>query len=288
MPRLPALAILVLPLLLVPLGGCGNEPPLADRTSPAEEVASPSRAELSTTFRTALGAGEVEEAAAALDALAHAGDGSLLVGEHTLSAEVARATLLDACLAAARERIEAFPPDRPGALHAIDVALEVATPEDAERVEGTRLWVSATDASGLPGPLAEHEGPRVVFYVDDFHLGEALLQSVGARWAREGEKGMLRVSVLPILRGKLRGGTRRIHAERGAEIAGLARDVARIGLELEPGVLTGRDAQAKLGLGKIEGALVILDRHGRIVGRMTGAILDPRPLNTRVEKVTSR
>jgi hypothetical protein len=242
---------------------------------------------LSACFQRALSAGRLAEAARHLVRLDSFFDGTVRVGEHRLPRAAAFAALLDAHLRQARQESEQGR-DAEAAATLIQAHAHALTDEDERRVEGTQAWIGLREVEDLGTQVASHDGPRVVLLVDDFQLGEALLGDVAARWAQEGRKSGLRVGVLPILRGRVRAGMRRVRASATEERASLAARAVAAGLDVEKGGLTSDAALEAFGLDAEEGAILVFTRDGRIVGRRIERILDPRPLSAVVERVTSR
>jgi hypothetical protein len=238
--------------------------------------------EASACLRRALETGDPAGAQRAYLVLDRWFGGSARAGGRLLGRPAVAGAVLDAALERARA-------DLVEPLLSMAEALVPAT-EDAEapaRLARARTWVRLARRGDLPR-LPPHEGPEVVLYADDFHLGETLLLSVLGRWAREGAAGGLRVTVVPLARGIVRHGMRRVPAPQAEERAAVEARVAGTGLGLAPASLPAGEAGGRLGLEAEAAAVFVLDRAGAIRGRLSSPIPDPRALDEVVQRVGSR
>ncbi len=207
-----------------------------------------------------------------------------------LKADILREGFVDAAVRIARTAIEGPAPDRAQALAAAGAAGLALSDESEELQAGiaaARRWVKLRQLDTALVPLANHEGPRVVALVDDFALGEAILPSVLGRWQRDLSPMGLRVSVVPFLTGTVRVGIRRLRAQDArAELDSIRNRLIARRVMVEKAAAT--DLHDKLGLEAGRCALFVIDRKGKIVARISGPTLDPRQLETVVQKVASR
>jgi hypothetical protein len=129
----------------------------------------------------------------------------------------------------------------------------------------------------------------VVVAADDYDLAEPSLMRPLARWAKEGAAAGLRVGVLPLHRGYVRVGTRRTRAQdRDEERRAVAARLADTLVVLEPEPSDAAAAAADLGLVGQDHALLVADREGRIVARLSGRHLDLAAVEGAVQRVGSR
>jgi hypothetical protein len=294
--RRRALALLVAGATLV--GACGEEapPPAAPPPAlpaPADGV---SRAALSARLDHALEDHDLEAALGALDLLQrhHEGRSETSRGEER-APEATLGAVFDAALADARRAIDGPAPDRPRAERALSIARDLAPgvrdQASFKASAAARRWVGLTALTDLKTPLASHPGPRVLVVGDDYDLAEAYLLAALIRWLAWGSRDGLRVGVLPMHHGFVRMGTRRTPADgREEERGSLERRLAATapGAVLEPEPPDAAVAAADLGLLGMDSAVLVLDRTGRIVARLSGRNLDPSALDVVVQKVLSR
>jgi hypothetical protein len=121
--------------------------------------------------------------------------------------------------------------------------------------------------------------PAVIAVADHFQLGEPVLPSVLQRWA----KG-ISVQVRTLRTGQVRIGMRRTPVGREEEEAALAARVRELGLEVWGSIEDdgGNDHALPKGVGA---AVFVVDADGRLVARMSGKALDPRPLDPVVARL---
>jgi hypothetical protein len=283
--------------LLALVAGCGER---ADRREGARDPANrapgtdaESRGALSARLRAALDAGDLDGAQAALAGLVrdHAGAGEMPDGR-TLSPAAMAGAVFDAAVAKARSAIEGPAPDRARAEHALDVAAQ-RLPEEADSraaLEAARRWVALRALGDLEKTaLAPHTGARVVAVADDFDLGEMALSRALRRWSAEGAPDGLRVGLVPMFRGWVRVGIRRTRAkDRDEERRAVAARLAGTGVVLEPEPGDADAVAADLGLLGQDAAILVFDRAGRLLARLSGRNLDPALLDGAVQKAASR
>ena len=252
------------------------------------------RAALSRALRSALDEGNPEQAHTALLGLQqqHGGSGELADGR-VLSAQALTGAVFDAAVAAARARASGTAPSRERAAAALAVAellsSEIQDDEGLRALAAASRWVALERLGDLGTPLAAHEGPRVIVAADDFDLGEPGLVRALVRWQEEGRSAGLRVAVLPLYRGYVRVGIRRTRAQdQDEERRALATRLAPSGLSLEPEPQSAAATSADLGLLGQDMAIVVADRTGRLVARLSGRALDPALLEAAVQRVGSR
>ena len=232
-----------------------------------------------------------------------------------LTPEMIRLGLIDDARLLARRRAEGPKPNALGAESAWKHGADLLTPhdvEDADRLERARRWALwdtfdrwCAEVGAKPGPaLGDPDTPSpdarpfVVVVSDDFALGEAVFQGVLARWMRDGKDAGLVGVLVPVRRGEVRRGMRRVAAaDPREETAAFEEDAAKAGLvttwTTASGLFAARfDEGAALaeamGLERQETALLVVDRRGRIVARLSGTGLDPRVLDPVIQKVTGR
>lgn len=204
-----------------------------------------------------------------------------------LASGVVRAGFQSAALRAAWEQIEGPAPDRSAALAALDLASIVQPTSDDEVVTRVERYVRLSQIDGVAADLSAHDGPRVVALVDDFALGETILPQVLGRWQRDLGSMGLRVSVVPLLTGHVRVGIRRLRAQDAqAELDSIRNRVIAYQIHVEAPASEG--VRGAIGLEDGACALFVADRKGRIVARLSGPTIDPRPLETVVQRVASR
>ncbi|MDJ0974500.1 MAG: hypothetical protein QNJ98_08590 [Planctomycetota bacterium] len=254
---------------------------------PAFQAAPETQIVLTWRMQRAIGAGRIEDAYEAHGWLVTSFEG---VGRtprgRELEASVVHEGLRDAGHRAARERLEGPNPDREGA----ERALELASGKEGVGRDGAGeawSWVNLKQIGRIPGRLMFHKGPRVVALVDDFALGEAILPQVLGRWQRDLGPMGLRVSVVPLLTGKIRVGLRRLRAQdEKAEVDSIRNRLIAYKVIVEQPAPA--DVRSHIGLEAGKCALFVADRKGQIVARMTGPTIDPRTLETVVQRVASR
>ena len=137
--------------------------------------------------------------------------------------------------------------------------------------------------------FAPHEGPRIVAFVDDFALGEAVLESMLRRWQREHGPRGLRVSVVPLVGRGIRSGMRRLPAEsEEAEVAAIHARARALGLTARPPLSRRWEWLWAHGARVHANFLFFADADGRIVARLSGLILDPTAFEETVQRLVSR
>ena len=261
---------------------------------------------LTWRIRTALQDGAIEDAATARALLLQYFDGHGVSPEgRGLTPEMIRLGLIEEARLLTRRRAEGPNPKAADAEAAWKLGADLLTKhdvEDGDRLERSRRWalwdtfdrwVHAMGAK--PGP-ALGTRPMVVVLADDFALGEIIFQSVLGRWVRDGADAGLVGVLIPIKRGQVRFGMRRVTAESEAqEVAAIEEDAAKARLvttwDEDAGLFAAPfDEGAKLakamGLEKQEVGLLLIDAKGRIVARMSGTGIDPRALDPVVQKLT--
>ncbi|MDA1194481.1 MAG: hypothetical protein O2894_04790 [Planctomycetota bacterium] len=263
---------------------------------------------LTWRMRVKLQDGDIEGAVATWHTLEERFDGHGVSPEgRGLTPDMVRLGLVEEARLLARRRIEGARGDRDEARSAYDLAMALLADdeeEDRARLEHTRRWFEGDTLASWTAPLgltvgpalAKRGPPHVVVLADDFALGDELLTSVLMRWLREGEEVGMRGVIVPVLRGQVRMGLRRVPApDEAAERASLADRAQAMGFVLEPdaglfggGAVDGRRLAATLGLEGQDVALFVLDGEGRIVARLSGQGLDPRGLDPVIQKLTSR
>jgi hypothetical protein len=236
--------------------------------------------------------GRVEEAEKAYRALVEEYDGvGRDAGRGTLPRDALAGGLYESAVEQARRRIEGSNPDLVSARSALGVAdalaKEAEEPDLAQLGTRGRAWVERTTLADLVGRVETHDGPRVVALLDDFLLGDTVIASVLERWSKEGADSGLRVGVLPILRGHVREGIRRVRVDTARERAHIAARFGKNAVHLEPGVFTDAEAAA-WGVPSGEGAVLLTDRTGRVVARVCSRNPDPRALDEAVQRVLGR
>ncbi len=231
-----------------------------------------------------------------------------------LTPDMIRLGLIDDARLITRRRAEGAKPNALGAESAWKHGADLLTPhdtEDGDRLERARRWalwdtfdrwIHAVGAK--PGPQLGSEDDAalarryVIVVADDFALGEVVFQSVLARWMRDAGEGELTGVLIPILRGEVRRGMRRVPVEDPQEErAALAEDAAKAGLvpswNADSGLFAapfhdGAKLAELMGLESQSSGLLIVDRRGRIVARLSGTGIDPRELDPVIQKVTGR
>lgn len=207
-----------------------------------------------------------------------------------LKADILREGFVDAAVRIARTAIEGPTPDRAQAVAAAGtagMALEDAAGEAEAGITAARRWIDLRELDEPLVSLASHDGPRIVALVDDFALGEAILPSVLGRWQRDLGPMGLRVSVVPFLTGTVRVGIRRLQAQDAkAEVDSIRNRLIARKVKVEQPAAD--DLHAQLGLEAGRCALFVIDRKGKILARISGPTIDPRKLETVVQRVASR
>ncbi|MHC5010713.1 MAG: hypothetical protein ACYTG6_07135, partial [Planctomycetota bacterium] len=242
------------------IGGEGSCADLASllRSAPdldAAVAATPDAAQsrMTACIQDALASGELEAAHTAFEGLLRFFEGRGRTDRGLLSEGAIRGAIFEDALAAGRRRAEGPDTDAYGALEALGLAARLATegadPEMRSQLAGVTNWVTIDALADLPGTLGDHVGPRVVAYADDFNLGEPWLLPVLGRWAAEGAEGGLRVGVVPIYRGTVRQGIRRIPATAGAEHEAIAARLAGGDVVLEGRGVFGSNLAAHFAMG---------------------------------------
>jgi hypothetical protein len=266
------------------------------------EHAEATRVALTWRMRLALQDGEIEAAARDLDALRARFDPAEGVTPEgrRLSPEIMAGALVDEAITRARKHIDGPQPNEAGARRLIAIAENVprgAPDAQAEaRLDRARRWIALSSlpdlARAIGIALPAHEGgPRAIVLADDFGLGEAVFAGVLERWARDGAAAGMRVELVPIVRGQVRMGIRRVPAaDRAEELAAIHEKARRHGIDVagvsKDGIDTAR-LQA-LGLRAQDVAVLVLNDRGLIVARLTGRALDPRELDPVVKRLLSR
>jgi hypothetical protein len=233
--------------------------------------------------------GALERAAKALRRIRDVFDGQGLDDQdRTMPVSLLAAAVVEQGDVLARALVEGPAPDVVRAKAAVAVAQAVAQEfsiddRDAPLVSNLRYVGLADGSFDLAATIAGFpavDGPRVVVFSDDFQLGETILVSVLRRWS----KGIA-VTLVGRITGKTRSGMRRVTvaspaAERVAMTAHAKAEQLRIGGFVE----RGGAEESRLGFTS-EGAtapgvvLFVLDRDHRLVARLSGNSLDPRPLD---------
>jgi hypothetical protein len=216
------------------------------------------------------------------------GEGVLASGDRLGRSTVA-AALAEAALEEARQRGEGSEGDRARAASALEVATalvpDAKDPEVEANHAATKTWLEAAKVDDLLPEPSPHAGPRVVVFADDFWLGEPVPLSVLRRWAAAG----VRVGVVPLVRGTVREGMRRV-PQPSAEVE-VARIVARLAdgpAVREPGAYRVRTAREHAGLPSGWNGAVVADARGTVVARVSGITPDLSRLDAAVERVAGR
>lgn len=271
---------------------------------------------LTWRIRVALQAGAIERAVDQWKLLVKHFDGHGVSPEgRGLTPEMIRLGLIEEARLVTRRRAEGANPKPSAAESAWKHGADLLTKhdvEDGDRLERARRWALwdtferwCREVGMPPGPAlgrgdgsSEDAKPFVVVVADDFALGEVVFQSVLARWVRDGADAQLTGVLIPIKRGEVRMQLRRVPAGSEAEeVAALEEDAAKAGLQTTfttaSGLLAapfddGARLARAIGLEGREAAVMLVDRRGRIVGRMSGTGLDPRALDPVVQKLVSR
>jgi hypothetical protein len=285
--RVPSVAAIAVAAALL-LAACGDEGRRGESATPE------GAADISRAIRERLRAGDVEGASGLYARLVERHEGRAVTESgRALPRSATAGAVFDDALDAARARIEGARPDRAAADRALAVARRLlADTEDAEsegRLERAERWVRRETAEDLASAWPKHEGPRVVVHAEDFALAETVFLSVLARWAREGEAQGLEVLLVPVIAGNVREGIRRVPAESPA--AERRHALARIEgtmVRAAPTSPTLAEAGAALGVEEGDAAILVLDRSGRVAGRLSGRTPDPRVLEVVVQRVGSR
>ena len=268
---------------------------------------------LTWRIRTALQEGSIERAVDQYKLLLEHFDGHGVSPEgRGMTPDMMRLGLVEEARLLTRRRAEGPTHNALGAESAWKHGADLLTQndlEDGDRLERSRRWalwdtfdrwIHAVGAKPGPG-LGTTKGskdarPYVVVVSDDFALGEIVFQSVLDRWLKDGKDARLTGVLIPIPRGEVRKGMRRVPVEDPREeAAAFEEDAAKAGLSPSWTKGTGLFAApfrkgAKLaelmGLEGQEVGLLIVDKRGRIVARMSGTGLDPRALDPVIQKVT--
>jgi hypothetical protein len=275
--------------VLLGLAACGDR---SDDGARTPEPDPGSRGALSASLRAALDAGDLAAAEAALARLRrdHDGAGEMPDGR-TLSPAAMSGAVFDAAVAEARRAIEGPAPDRAKAERALAAAARHLPDDEASAasLHAARRWVGLATLGDVATPLAAHAGARVLAVADDHDLGElALLRSL-RRWSADGAAEGLRVGLLPMYRGWIRVGIRRTRAkDRDEERRAVAARLTGTDVALEPEPPDADALAAALGLPGQDSAVLVFDRAGRLVARLSGRNLDPSVLDAVVQRAASR
>jgi hypothetical protein len=202
------------------------------------------------------------------------------------------ATVAEDAAAYAREKVEGPEPDVARAKAAVEAGrralarAEGEAADETQAVEAAARWVALSDGpvdlAGLVEGEARGKGPIVVIVSDHFQLGDDVLPSVAKRWARS-----MRVAFVGVLVGKVRLGIRRVSATPEEEKAALEERAKALGLAWA-GATPARDASLRrLGIDPTRATVLVLDRDGRLLARISGRALDPRPLDPVVERASA-
>ncbi len=256
------------------------------------------RTVLTWRMRLALQDGDVEKALRRLHMLQDLFGGEGLSPEgRTLPEDVMVGALFDESLYQARIRIEGPKPDLKRAQSTLDIARGTSdgSEEAGKRIRETDAWVglAALHEFDLVVPTGVPRGtfrrwPCILVVADDFALGEGVFMSVLERWQRDGKSSGVEVLVLPVLSGQIRVGIRRLPAEAPeAENESIAERVKKAGLTRDPGFVRASDL-TKIGLGPQETAILVANKEGQIIARLSGTNVDPRELDVVVERLISR
>jgi hypothetical protein len=202
-----------------------------------------------------------------------------------VSAETLAGAIVEEAAAVARAAVEGASPDPTAAERALAAggeALESAREDEeaADRLAAARAWV-ALDAAALSAVVPAGAGPRAVALADHYQLVEPVLPSVLRRWARG-----IDVEVVGVLEGKVRRGVRRFDATAAEERAAVKEAAQAFGARVTRFAGRGGDVARPAWLADVPAALFLLDAEGRLVGRASGAALDPRTLEPVVEALS--
>jgi hypothetical protein len=184
----------------------------------------------------------------------------------------------------ARARVEGATPDD-SARRALEIAEELArTPEDQESVALARAYVAlAVDPHAWRAflPTGIPEGACAVVVSDDFALGEPILPSVMKRWSKS-----MPVVLVGRQTGEVREGMRRAKAGPMEEARVFGRRARELGVKLAGLLEAGSKEEQALGISGPGAWVLLVDREGRLVARLSGIVLDPRPLDPVVRRLT--
>lgn len=286
--------------------------------SEAFRRAEETRVALTWRIRQALQTGDVEEAVRqnALLRQDFEGRGESPEGR-VLTPRMLRLGIFEEALLQGRRRMEGTRPRPAAAKAALDLAeglLADGDEVDRARLTKLRCLVETDDAQSVlaharvelrAAPRGPGKSPPwIVAFADDFALGEVLFTEVLGRWQREGEEAGLRIEIVPVLRGHVRVGIRRMPADSvEEELASMRARIDAAGLFLagstpqsrladlsathgQPGV--GREALEALGLDPQELLVLLIDARGRIVARLAGKQPELRDLDPVLQRLISR
>jgi hypothetical protein len=190
---------------------------------------------------------------------------------------------VDEAVAVARSIMEGPTPAFRAARDALQLALAVSGDPHAvpagSPILAAQYYANVETAAqlleGIDGVPAGN-GPRVIVFTDDFQLGEPVLPSVLKRWSAG-----ITVGIVGRLTGHVRRGMRRSPVKSDAEEREVMSAHAKAGgLAVSAVVPRGGAIETRLGLPQDAGAVVfVLDKSGKILARMSGNALDPRPLD---------
>ena len=166
--------------------------------------------------------------------------------------------------------------------------LEDVADSDRPALEAAQRWILLRRIKDARLGVASAGPPQIVLLTDDFALGEAVLPSVLKRWARDGKTYGLEIVLIPLWRGFVRMRTRRVTASLEEESAAIRQRAKTIGATMLPTAKSGETHERELGMVPGTNALLVVDRKGIIVARMTGFTIDPRELEDVVQRVLSR
>jgi hypothetical protein len=195
----------------------------------------------------------------------------------------AEGAVFEEAVAGARRFVEGPRPDLEASLRSLAAATGLArTPEDETAQEDARAYVTlASDPTAwrtrLPR-LSFPKGRQVVVFSDDFALGEDVLASVLRRWAQSG----VPVSLVGRLTGEVREGVRHEKAGAMGEQRRFTRRAQDLGATFVGAIPAGGEEERALGLRGPGAWVFVVDAESRLVGRASGLVLDPRPLESLV------
>ena len=204
-----------------------------------------------------------------------------------LPSSILAGALVDEAAAAARRLVEGPTPDGAAAERALDAGRKALdrtemAPADLSQIEAAARYLALRrERDVVEGDLVAHAKGRVIVFADHFQLLEPILPSVLKRWNRG-----VRVEVVGLVVGRVREGIRRVPAPEKEERAVLSARIAALGLHLRSTLAFDAPAAHALGLERGGATVFVFDPSGALVGRASGAALDPRvldPVVTRLE-----
>ncbi len=219
------------------------------------------------------------------------GTGRLIENDVRIPARIMTVGLFEGVLESARKRVEGANPNLESANEALALAnaLLVDVPdENRASLEAAQRWVLLRRIKDAHLGVASKGPPQIVLLTDDFALGEAVLPGVLKRWAREGKEYGLEITIIPLWRDFVRVRTRRVPATPQEEGAAINRRAKEMGATVLPTPKSSATHERELGMVPKKNALLVVDRKGVIVARMTGFTIDPRVLEAVVQRVLSR